>query len=69
LSDPHQPILGAAKLVREPNIFRGILEHLSEKFPLGAQRFLTQIFSLQEQQIEDEINKRCALPGALVVLK
>jgi hypothetical protein len=57
LRDPEELISGAAEFVREPDIFRGILEHLSEKFAPGAQRFLTQIFSFQEQQIEDVIDQ------------
>jgi hypothetical protein len=46
LCDPEQIIFTAAKVVREPDIFRRLLQKVGKEFVPGAERLVAQIFAL-----------------------
>ena len=69
LRDPKQVLFEALQTFRDPDIWRRFFENVGKEFPPGRKRFLTQVFSIHKQKIEDLINKRDALFGAFVILK
>ena len=46
MCDPEQIIFTAAKVVREPDIFRRLLQKVGKEFVPGAERLVAQIFAL-----------------------
>src|SRR4029077_17064133 len=69
LRDPEQVLFRALQTFREPDIWRPFFENVGKEFPSGRKRFLTQIFPIHKEKIEDVINKRPAFLGAFVNLK
>jgi hypothetical protein len=69
LGYPEQLVLGALQFFGKPDIFRRFLENIGQQFTPSRERFIAQVFAIQEMKIEDVIDQRHALLGAFINLK